>query len=137
MASRESAEEAARATLRTLAERLAGGEPHALASQLPEELAEHVRYDEKQKSDPFSLEEFFRRVAEKEGADEPDAAYHARVVMEVLQEAVTKGRSTTSARSCRRSTRHCSRPAARAKFPSKRKTPLPCSTWASAIEWAC
>jgi Uncharacterized conserved protein (DUF2267) len=67
MASRESAEEAARATLRTLAERLAGGEPHDLASQLPEELAEHVRYDEEQKSDPFSLEEFFRRVAEKEG----------------------------------------------------------------------
>ena len=91
MASRESAEEAARATLRTLAERLAGGEPHDLASQLPEELAEHVRYDEEQKSDPFSLEEFFRRVAEKEGADEPDAVYHARAVMEVLQEAITKG----------------------------------------------
>ena len=91
MASREEAEKAARATLRTLAERLAGGEPHDLASQLPPELAEHVRYDEEQKSNAFSLQEFFRKVAEKEGADEPDAVYHARVVMKVLQEAVTKG----------------------------------------------
>ena len=91
MDSRERAAEAAQATLGTLAERLAGGEPHDLASQLPPELAEHVRYDEEQKSDPFSLEEFFRRVAEKEGTDEPDAVYHARVVIEVLQEAVTKG----------------------------------------------
>jgi uncharacterized protein (DUF2267 family) len=91
MASREEAEEATRATLGPLSGRLAGGEPHDLASQLPPELAEYVRYDEEQKSDPFSLDEFFRRVAEKEGVDEPDAVYHARVVVEVLQEAVTKG----------------------------------------------
>ncbi len=91
MASREEAEQASRATLRTLSERLAGGEPHDLASQLPPELAEYVRYDEEQKSDSFSLEEFFRRVAQKEGVDEPDAVYHARVVIEVLQEAVTRG----------------------------------------------
>lgn len=73
MASREEAEQATQATLRTLSERLAGGEPHDLASQLPPELAEYVRYDEEQKSDPFSLEEFFRRVTQKEGVDEPDA----------------------------------------------------------------
>lgn len=48
MVSRESAEEAARATLRTLAERLAGGEPHDLASQLPEELAEFFREVQRQ-----------------------------------------------------------------------------------------
>lgn len=91
MDSRQRAEEAARAMLRTLAERLAGGEPHDLASQLPSGLAEHVRYDGEQESDPFSLEEFYKRVADKEGAGEPEAARHAQVVMEVLQEAVTKG----------------------------------------------
>ena len=41
--SREEAERATRATLQTLAERLAGGEPHDLASQLPPELAGHPR----------------------------------------------------------------------------------------------
>jgi uncharacterized protein (DUF2267 family) len=36
--SREEAERATRAVLETLGERLAGGEPHDLASQLPQEL---------------------------------------------------------------------------------------------------
>src|SRR4051795_4933844 len=36
------AEKAVRATFNTLAQRLAGGEPHDLASQLPEELKETV-----------------------------------------------------------------------------------------------
>jgi uncharacterized protein (DUF2267 family) len=92
MESRQEAEEATRATLQTLAERLAGGEPHNLASQLPPELAEHLRYEGEETSNPFSLEEFFKRVNEKDGGvDQPRAVYHARVVMEVLQEAVTEG----------------------------------------------
>ncbi|BBL81210.1 hypothetical protein RxyAA322_30640 [Rubrobacter xylanophilus] len=85
------AEAASQATLRTLAERLAGGEPHDLASQLPRELAEYARYEGEQKSDPFSLEEFYRRVAEREGVGVADASRHARVVMEVVREAVTAG----------------------------------------------
>jgi uncharacterized protein (DUF2267 family) len=92
MESRQEAEKAARATLQILAERLAGGEPHNLASQLPPELAEHLRYEGEETSNPFSLEEFFKRVNEKdEGVDQPRAVYHARVVMEVLREAVTEG----------------------------------------------
>ena len=42
MDSREEAEKATRATLEALAERLAGGEPHDLASQLPPELAPSI-----------------------------------------------------------------------------------------------
>ncbi len=92
MESRQEAEEATQATLETLAERLAGGEPHDLASQLPPELAEYVRYEGEETSNPYSLEEFFERVNEKAGGvDEPRTVYHARVVMEVLQEAVTEG----------------------------------------------
>ena len=53
--SREEAERATRATLETLAERLAGGEPHDLASQLPPELAEHLWYEGEETGNPFSL----------------------------------------------------------------------------------
>ncbi len=92
MESCEEAERATRATLETLAERLAGGEPHDLASQLPPELAEHLRYEGEETGNPFSLEEFFERVNDKEGGGVlPRAVYHARVVTEVLGEAVTKG----------------------------------------------
>ncbi|MBV9454881.1 MAG: DUF2267 domain-containing protein [Rubrobacter sp.] len=92
MDSREEAEKATRATLEALAERLAGGEPHDLASQLPPELAQHLRYEGEETSNPFSLDEFFERVNEKdEDVDLPKAAYHARVVIGVLQDAVTGG----------------------------------------------
>lgn len=45
------------------------------------------------KKESFALDEFFRRVAEREGAgvDLPQAVFHARVVMEVVQEAVSPG----------------------------------------------
>jgi uncharacterized protein (DUF2267 family) len=92
MESRQEAEKATQATFRTLAERLAGGEPRNLASQLPPELAQHLRYEGEETSNPFSLEEFLKRVNEKDGGvDQPRAVYHTRVVMEVLQEAVTEG----------------------------------------------
>lgn len=92
MESREEAERATRATLQTLAERLAGGEPQDLASQLPPELAEQMRYEGEETSQRLSLDEFFERVSERDGdVDLPRAVYHARVVMAVLQDAVTQG----------------------------------------------
>ena len=116
MESRQEAEKATQATFRTLAERLAGGEPRNLASQLPPELAQHLPYEGEETSNPFSLEEFLKRVNEKDGGvDQPRAVYHARVVMEVLQEAVTEGRWTTSARSCRTSMPRSLRQAARGR----------------------
>ncbi len=92
MDSREEAEKATRATLEALAERLAGGEPHDLASQLPPELAQYLRYEKEETSNPLSLDEFFERVNERDpGVDLPRAAYHARVVVDVLEDAVTQG----------------------------------------------
>ncbi len=92
MESREEAKNATKATLETLAERLVGGEPKDLASQLPPEIAEYLRYEGEQDPNPFSLDEFFGRVNEKDpGVDEPRAVYHARVVIAVLQDAVTQG----------------------------------------------
>ena len=92
MESREEAERATKATLEALAERLAGGEPQDLASQLPPELAEHISHEGRETGDPSSLDEFFERINEKDGGvDLPGAVYHARVVVEVLGDAVTQG----------------------------------------------
>jgi uncharacterized protein (DUF2267 family) len=91
LSSRGEAERATRATLETLAERLAGGEAKDLASQLPQEIGEHLRREWSGMGERFSLHEFFQRVSKREGVDLPDAIYHARAVIEVVSEAVSKG----------------------------------------------
>lgn len=80
---------ATRATLEVLGERLHHGEAAHLASQLPEEVAVFLRDD--QSDEAFGVEEFFERVGMKEKVDVPDAVHHARAVISVVQEAVTKG----------------------------------------------
>ena len=85
----EEAERAIRATFETLRDRLAGNEPNNLADQLPEEIAAPLRGEGGR--DSFSLTEFYRRVGEKEGVEEPEAIRHARAVATVLEEAVTTG----------------------------------------------
>lgn len=87
------AELAIQATLATLGERISGGEAENLAAQLPAELQtqlESGNYTEE--AEPFSLDEFYLRVAEREGASLPETAVeHARAVMEQLTRAVTGG----------------------------------------------
>jgi uncharacterized protein (DUF2267 family) len=80
---------AIRATLQTLAERLHGEEAEHVAAQLPDEIGAYMRLTKK--NDIFDLEEFFERVRKREGVDIRDAAYHARVVVSVLSEALTPG----------------------------------------------
>ena len=80
---------AIRATLETLAERTAGDEAENLAAQLPEEIGRFL--EGKQVVERFSLADFFDRVTEKEGVDKPVAVFHARAVIDVLQEAVSAG----------------------------------------------
>ena len=82
-------EEAIRATLATLKERLAENEPNNLASQIPGDLTNPLRGEGGREG--FTLAEFYRRVAEKVGIDESLAIRHARAVALVLQEAVTTG----------------------------------------------
>jgi uncharacterized protein (DUF2267 family) len=91
LGSRGDAERAVRATLETLAQRLVGGEATDLAAQLPRELGEHLRQAGSGGGQRFSLDEFYRRVAEREGIDIGKASYHARAVIEVLGEAVSLG----------------------------------------------
>lgn len=92
LASRGDAEGATRATLETLSERISGGAAENLAAQLPQELGEHLRRQAGgDGGERFSLDEFFGRVSEREGVDAPAAAFHARVVVEVVDEATTGG----------------------------------------------
>jgi uncharacterized protein (DUF2267 family) len=69
---------------------LLGGEPKDLASQLPPEIGLHLlRYAGM--GERFSLDEFYKRVSEREGEDLPQAVFHARAVIRVLSEAVSGG----------------------------------------------
>ncbi|WUI04059.1 DUF2267 domain-containing protein [Spirillospora sp. NBC_00431] len=86
----EDAERAVRATLQVLGERLAGGESADLASQLPPAVAQAL--PEQGSGEPFALEEFYRRVADREGTDDVrQARRHARAVLAVIKSSVTPG----------------------------------------------
>jgi uncharacterized protein (DUF2267 family) len=89
LANNEDAEKATRATLETLKERLAGNEPSNLAAQLPPEIAPYVEGEGGRES--FSVDEFYNRVAQREGVDHDEAVKHARAVATVVQTAVTGG----------------------------------------------
>jgi uncharacterized protein (DUF2267 family) len=80
------AEQAIRATLQTLAERLSKGQARDLLAQLPAEL-KPVVYKEDD-AETFTLEEFLRRVAEREGTGQDTAYRHARAVFWTLGRAV-------------------------------------------------
>ena len=84
------AEQAITATLQTLSERLTGGEATDLAAQLPEELKAPLQRSAEE-AEGFSLEEFYGRVAEREGVDIETARNDASAVMSVLRLAVTPG----------------------------------------------
>jgi uncharacterized protein (DUF2267 family) len=87
--SNEDAQKTIRATLEILRERLAGNEPADLAAQLPPEIAPFVEGAGGQEA--FSVQEFYERVAHKEGTKSEEAVKHARAVATVLQTAVTGG----------------------------------------------
>ncbi len=87
----EEAERAIKATLETLAERLTGSEAGDLASQLPAEIAIFMQPPYAGTQDSFSVDEFFRRVSERERSSLADAEFHARVVTGLVAEVVTVG----------------------------------------------
>lgn len=91
LSTRADAERATRATLETLAERLAGGEASHLAAQLPREIGEHLRRAEDADVERLDLDTFYRRVSDREGRELPEAVHHAKAVIGVLREAVSAG----------------------------------------------
>ncbi len=88
---RDDADIATRATLVTLAERLAGDEPHDAASQLPGGIKEYLEHEFAGAGERFSLDEFFSRISEREGVSLQDAMRHARAVLQVLRDAISEG----------------------------------------------
>jgi uncharacterized protein (DUF2267 family) len=84
------AETLTRVTLETLADRLAGGEPHDLASQLPHELQDYVRPSSKV-TERFGVEEFVSRVAAAAKVDGETARRGVRAVLITVREAVSPG----------------------------------------------
>jgi uncharacterized protein (DUF2267 family) len=86
------AEKAVRATLNTLAQRLAGGEPHDLASQLPEELKETVELTAREGAGVrWDADAFVAKVAAREGCSPEQAREHVRAIFAALRDAVTPG----------------------------------------------
>lgn len=85
------AEDAVLATLSVLGERLKGGEARDLAAQLPGDLADAVQTSGP--GEPFDLQEFSRRVAEREEREVSSAValQHASVVLEVVLGSVSSG----------------------------------------------
>ncbi len=82
----EGAERATRAVLQTLAERIDRGEARDLAARLPAEVAPWIATTSP--AEGFDVDEFVRRVAQREGVDEPTAYGHARAVLDALARAV-------------------------------------------------
>ena len=86
----DEARHAITATLSTLSERISGGEADDLGAQLPQELKEPIQRSGEE-AEALSLEEFLRRVGEREEVNADTARNHASAVMTVLREAVTGG----------------------------------------------
>jgi uncharacterized protein (DUF2267 family) len=86
---------AIRATLTTLGERIQEGEASDLASSLPMEIDYYLTDAVAEHGQRFHWQEFIDRVWEREKLtnrdDRADAAYHARVVMAVVNEVTPPG----------------------------------------------
>jgi uncharacterized protein (DUF2267 family) len=87
---RDEAVRAVEATLRTLAERITRGEAADIAALLPQELRRCLTTTPEE-AERFGLDEFYGRVAQREGVDRRTAAAHARAVFAALGAAVAPG----------------------------------------------
>jgi len=81
------AQRATDAALVTLSERITPRETEVLATGLPRDLRQSVRAPAGG-TERFDADEFVRRVGEREGVGEDDAAEHAKAVLATLAEAV-------------------------------------------------
>lgn len=92
LASRGQAERVTRSVLETIGDRVPDGLSNNLAAQLPHEVGEHLRRtaqtDEQGTGERFDRSAFIARVVDRSGLDRPQAVYAARVVCEVMDEAV-------------------------------------------------
>jgi uncharacterized protein (DUF2267 family) len=85
----EQAVKITRCVLEVLAKRLTDEEAAHVAAQLPEEIGNYMT--NVKGNERFDVDEFFKRVSEKEGVDMPAAVHHVRSVISVLTDAITQG----------------------------------------------
>jgi uncharacterized protein (DUF2267 family) len=86
----ETAEGLTAATLRTLAERISGGEASDLAAQLHTELEPYLT-GASEPAESFDAEDFVRRVGERAGTAEDKARAGIQAVFRTLREVVAGG----------------------------------------------
>jgi uncharacterized protein (DUF2267 family) len=86
----DKAEEVARATLQTLADRITGGEADDLAAQLPTPLKDAL-IPARDEAERFDVDEFVRRVSERAHVDPDTARTGAMATFSTMREAVTPG----------------------------------------------
>lgn len=81
---------AIRATLTTLGERIPEGAAEDLAASLPMEVKWYLTGAVHEHGQRFDWQEFLDRVTEREGprTDPPEAAYHARIVVDLVESEV-------------------------------------------------
>lgn len=79
---------AIRATLVTLGQRIPEGNAEELAASLPTEIKWYLTGAVDEHGQRFDWQEFVERVSEVERADPADAAYHARVIIDVVRSQV-------------------------------------------------
>jgi uncharacterized protein (DUF2267 family) len=75
---------AIRATLSTLGQRLPEGHAEDLAASLPMEIKWYMTGAVHEHGQRFDWQEFVSRVSEIEATDPTDAAYHARVIVDLV-----------------------------------------------------
>lgn len=86
--SRIEADQAVRATLRVLGERMAAGADQDVAFQLPAPLATEV--PEQRRGECFGVDEFYSRVSRESGTDEDVARRAARAVTAALRQTLPR-----------------------------------------------
>jgi uncharacterized protein (DUF2267 family) len=77
---------AVRATLMTLGQRIPEGNAEDLAANLPMEIKWYLTGAVPEHGQRFDWKAFVTRVSEITGADRPEAAYHAQVIMDLVGE---------------------------------------------------
>jgi uncharacterized protein (DUF2267 family) len=82
------AERLVQATLRTLADRISGGEAEDIAMRLPDGLAHWLRLGEREEAQGFGVDEFVRRVADRGDVGPDEARPGAAAVLTTLRDAV-------------------------------------------------
>ena len=79
---------AIRATLMTLGQRIPAENAEDLAANLPIEIKWYMTGAVHEHGQRFDWQEFVKRVSDIEGIDRSDAAYHARLIIDLLNEEV-------------------------------------------------